>query len=320
MAEDEKALTNTVNELKVILDGSDSSQDAVLEALRKLQGTGDLPTKVLSATLIGKSVNRLAKDSSEEVKKLATDLVAQWRQMHRKRKSVSAGLGEGLSRTMSNLSDATETDSLRPAPSQDSLMDPSQSETAPAGSNTDAVPEKLTPQREKVWQKLKEAITSSDKLEVKEGSLDDDDDTKDPEVLAKEIEAALWKDLGEKTAEYMSQVRAILFNLRDKSNHQFKFKVSVGFIKPEACSKLTAADMASEEKNAQRKKDADDAMAAIDQDWAMKKGNIRISGMFTCGKCKGTQTTYFQMQTRSSDEPMTTFARCLTCGNRWKFC
>eukprot|EP00439_Symbiodinium_sp_Y106_P042252 s4841_g5.t1 len=34
----------------------------------------------------------------------------------------------------------------------------------------------------------------------------------------------------------------------------------------------------------------------------------------------GNKTTYFQMQTRSSDEPMTTFVTCLTCGNRWKFC
>jgi transcription elongation factor S-II len=26
------------------------------------------------------------------------------------------------------------------------------------------------------------------------------------------------------------------------------------------------------------------------------------------------------MQTRSADEPMTTFVSCLECYNRWKFC
>lgn len=41
---------------------------------------------------------------------------------------------------------------------------------------------------------------------------------------------------------------------------------------------------------------------------------------FTCRKCKGNQCTYFQMQTRSADEPMTTYIFCLTCGNRWKSC
>jgi len=320
MAEDEQALVGSVNELKVILENGDSTQVALLEAFKKLQALGDLPTRVLSTTMIGKSVNKLAKDGQPEVKKIAADLVGQWRQLHRKRKSVSSGLGDdSLARSKSNLSIASEGDSLKPAPSQDSLM------TEPASSSQVEPPpvapeEKRPPQRDKVVQKLKEAITFTENLENKEEGAAEQDDTEDSEVLAKRIETCLWKDLGEKQTDYMSQVRAILFNLKDKSNHQFKFKVSVGFIKPEEFSKLTAMDMASEERNAQRKKDQDDAMAAIDQDWAMKKGNIRISGMFTCGKCKGTQTTYFQMQTRSSDEPMTTFARCLTCGNRWKFC
>lgn len=43
-------------------------------------------------------------------------------------------------------------------------------------------------------------------------------------------------------------------------------------------------------------------------------------GMFTCGKCKSKKTHYYQMQTRSADEPMTTFVSCLNCSNKWKFC
>jgi len=38
---------------------------------------------------------------------------------------------------------------------------------------------------------------------------------------------------------------------------------------------------------------------------------------FTC-RCKSKKCTYFQLQTRSADEPMTTFVTCLDCGNRWK--
>ncbi len=41
-------------------------------------------------------------------------------------------------------------------------------------------------------------------------------------------------------------------------------------------------------------------------------------GLFKCGKCKSTKTTYYQMQTRSADEPMTTYVTCKNCGNRWK--
>lgn len=39
---------------------------------------------------------------------------------------------------------------------------------------------------------------------------------------------------------------------------------------------------------------------------------------FTCWKCRKSSCTYYQLQTRSADEPMTTFVSCLKCGNRWK--
>ena len=43
------------------------------------------------------------------------------------------------------------------------------------------------------------------------------------------------------------------------------------------------------------------------------------SNMFRCGRCKKNNCTYFQLQTRSADEPMTTFVTCMECNNRWKF-
>ena len=39
---------------------------------------------------------------------------------------------------------------------------------------------------------------------------------------------------------------------------------------------------------------------------------------FTCRKCKSNKCSYYQLQTRSADEPMTTFVTCINCGNRWK--
>ena len=39
-----------------------------------------------------------------------------------------------------------------------------------------------------------------------------------------------------------------------------------------------------------------------------------------CQRCqKKTRCDYYQMQTRSADEPMTTFVTCLECDKRWKF-
>ena len=39
---------------------------------------------------------------------------------------------------------------------------------------------------------------------------------------------------------------------------------------------------------------------------------------FTCHKCKSKKCSYYQLQTRSADEPMTTFVTCLNCNARWK--
>ncbi len=40
--------------------------------------------------------------------------------------------------------------------------------------------------------------------------------------------------------------------------------------------------------------------------------------MFRCSKCNKRQCSYYEMQTRSADEPMTIFVRCLNCGKRWR--
>lgn len=42
------------------------------------------------------------------------------------------------------------------------------------------------------------------------------------------------------------------------------------------------------------------------------------TGLLCCPKCKRHTTKYYEMQTRSADEPMTVFSRCL-CGKRWRF-
>lgn len=39
---------------------------------------------------------------------------------------------------------------------------------------------------------------------------------------------------------------------------------------------------------------------------------------FTCPKCHQKKCTFYQLQTRAADEPMTTFVTCVNCGKRWK--
>lgn len=50
-----------------------------------------------------------------------------------------------------------------------------------------------------------------------------------------------------------------------------------------------------------------------------KKKNMATTNIFKCKKCHKKKCSVYQMQTRSADEPMTTFVNCLTCGASWKF-
>lgn len=50
----------------------------------------------------------------------------------------------------------------------------------------------------------------------------------------------------------------------------------------------------------------------------MFRSNVLAStDSYTCHRCKKRECTYYQMQTRSADEPMTIFISCISCGNAW---
>lgn len=40
--------------------------------------------------------------------------------------------------------------------------------------------------------------------------------------------------------------------------------------------------------------------------------------LFECNRCGKRECTYYELQTRSADEPMTKFITCLNCGKRWR--
>jgi transcription elongation factor S-II len=50
-----------------------------------------------------------------------------------------------------------------------------------------------------------------------------------------------------------------------------------------------------------------------------KKNNMATTDVYECRKCKQKKCYVYQAQTRSADEPMTTFVTCTVCANHWKF-
>lgn len=135
-------------------------------------------------------------------------------------------------------------------------------------------------------------------------------------VILKAIEverAAFAKYLGD-TPEYRGKVRSLFQNLKNKQNRELGPKVMKGEIAAEKFVIMTHEEM----KSAERKKEDD----ALQKD-NMKRAQVpmaerSISDALKCGKCGQKKVSYSQAQTRSADEPMTTFCECTVCGNRWK--
>lgn len=50
-----------------------------------------------------------------------------------------------------------------------------------------------------------------------------------------------------------------------------------------------------------------------------KLDNLTTTDNYRCPKCKKCKCTVSQVQTRSADEPMTTFVKCLECGHTQTF-
>lgn len=130
------------------------------------------------------------------------------------------------------------------------------------------------------------------------------------------VESALFAKLGLTKGKEKAKYRSIIFNIKDEKNPDFRRRVLFGEIKPEAILTMTSDDMASD----QRKKENEDikSKALFECERGLK--DAASTDQFKCGKCGQRKTTYFQMQTRSADEPMTTFVTCVNCNAHWKFC
>jgi len=43
-----------------------------------------------------------------------------------------------------------------------------------------------------------------------------------------------------------------------------------------------------------------------------------MTNLYRCSRCKSRECSFYEVQTRSADEPMTQFITCLKCNNRWR--
>ncbi|XP_029475614.1 transcription elongation factor A protein 3 isoform X4 [Rhinatrema bivittatum] len=134
--------------------------------------------------------------------------------------------------------------------------------------------------------------------------------------VASEIEDHIYQELKATDMKYRNRVRSRISNLKDPKNPNLRKNVLCGSISAERIARMTSEEMASDELKELRNAMTQEAI----REHQMAKTGGTQTDFFQCNKCKKKNCTYNQVQTRSADEPMTTFVLCNECGNRWKFC
>ena len=141
------------------------------------------------------------------------------------------------------------------------------------------------------------------------------------ENMEKSVYNASIKDAGERDIVkkwdnpyfvqlYTDRLRSVYINL--KQSDEFRQRLISKEIKAHDVGEMTHQDMAPArwQKLIEEKKIRDENKYAPKLEASTDN--------FTCRKCKSKKCSYYQLQTRSADEPMTTFVTCIECGSRWK--
>lgn len=168
--------------------------------------------------------------------------------------------------------------------------------------------------RDKVREIFAEALCKVT-TEVDE-DLREEVDACDPYRVATMVESAMFEKWGRSTGAQKAKYRSICFNIKDPNNPDFRRKILLGQFPPNSIVYLSAEDMASDARQKQNEKIKEKALFECERGASASAS----TNQFKCGRCGKRETTYYQMQTRSADEPMTTYVTCVNCNNHWKFC
>ncbi|XP_034467655.1 transcription elongation factor A protein 3 isoform X5 [Hippoglossus hippoglossus] len=157
-------------------------------------------------------------------------------------------------------------------------------------------------------------------IELLAAALRTDNDYKDfganCDGMAAELEDHIYQEIKATDMKYKNRVRSRISNLKDPKNPGLRRNVLARSIDLGRIASMSAEEMASDELKQLRNVLTQEAI----REHQMAKTGGTSTDLLQCSKCRKKNCTYNQVQTRSADEPMTTFVLCNECGNRWKFC
>ncbi|CAD7086397.1 unnamed protein product [Hermetia illucens] len=286
-----------------------TGQEQAFDLLKTLQ-TLDINLDILTKTRIGMTVNELRKSSKdEEVISLAKTLIKNWKRFLANTPAPATGPSSKES-SNSNSKSSSKSSSSSSSKKEEKKKEEKKQEEKPKVHQT-SFPAASNSMTDAVRLKCREMLANALKVdgEPPEGCPT-------PEELSEELEDAIYAEFRNTDVKYKNRVRSRVANLKDSKNPTLRSNYLCGAITAQQLAKMTPEEMASDEMKKLREKFVKEAIN--DAQLATVQGTK--TDLLKCGKCKKRNCTYNQIQTRSADEPMTTFVLCNECGHRWKFC
>ncbi|KAH7321267.1 transcription factor S-II, central domain-containing protein [Stachybotrys elegans] len=297
---DQRELESRVKALTKSVAANEPPENA-LKLLESLKKDASPTEEMLRATRAGVFVGKLRSNPNKEIARAATELVVKWKKLVEQEKN-------------SKLQKA-KMGSPAPAPASSPAMAPATTGGAKKAFKGD--PEKRKHDTDGVDIKRTDSNVRNQCIGLIYNGLAYRSRESESDVIAKAVavEHAAYVVFKGETPEYKKKIRSLFANLKNKSNKELGRSVLGGEISPERFVSMTDEDLKSEE---QRKKEIE-----LEKE-NMKKAQVpmaekSISDSLECSRCKQKKVSYTQAQTRSADEPMTTFCECMNCGHRWKF-
>ncbi|MCJ1471250.1 RNA polymerase II elongation factor, partial [Pseudocyphellaria aurata] len=271
---------------------------SILNILNELKA-GVVPSEdLLRSTKIGVVVNRSKQHKTPEVARLASEIVKKWRDDIQKQKGGSPGANKKTPAT-------PPTGTSSPAPS------------AAEKPKFTVPPDQRNFKKDRIDIARTSQATRDSCIGLIYNGLCHMSTVAPATILncAASVEQAAFTKLGPETKEaYKGKMRSLFQNLKNKSNPTLRVRVLNGDITPERFIAMTHEELKSAERRAEDEKLANENM----REAMVPQAERSVSTSLQCGKCGQRKVSYSQAQTRSADEPMTTFCECTVCGKRWK--
>lgn len=288
--------------IKALQKGLASNEPAanVIKLLEDLKRDSAPTEEQLRTTKAGITVGRLRSNPNRDIARLAAEIVSKW-----KKNVDAAKAAKDAKRKKETTVSPTPRSIASPAPPSSAYSKPYEGDIEKRHFKTDKVDTARTGNQ-----------TRDNSIGLLYNGLAYRSTNSIEEVVqrAAEVEAAAFRVFKGETQEYRMKLRSLFTSLKRKDNPKLRKSVLSGEIPVDKFVVMTDKELASDEQRAKDEELEKENMKKAQVPMAEKS----ISDALKCSKCGQKKVSYSQAQTRSADEPMTTFCECTVCGNRWK--